>query len=73
MNYEGQRSKEFMVNWLSKKTRDPVVAIKSDKLDSLTADGKVNVVFHGLLSSDEGTAFASIAAADDYNGILSKI
>ena len=66
MKYEGQRSKEFMVNWLSKKTRDPIIAIEADKIESLS-DGKVNVVFHGDISSSEGSAFAAIAAADDYN------
>jgi protein disulfide-isomerase A1 len=30
MDYTGQRSKESMVNWLLKKTRDPVVQIQKE-------------------------------------------
>ena len=69
MKYEGQRTKDFMVNWLLKKTRDPVVTLEADKLDSLD-DGKVNFVFFGDLSSEQGSAFSSIAAADDYNSTI---
>jgi protein disulfide-isomerase A1 len=29
VKYNGQRSKDAMVNWLLKKTRDPVVAIEA--------------------------------------------
>ena len=51
IKYNGQRTKEFMVNWLSKKTRDPVVAINADGVAGL-ADGKVNILFHGDLTTD---------------------
>lgn len=49
--YNGQRTKEFMVNWLSKKTRDPVVAIESSGLEALSSNGKVNIVYHGDINS----------------------
>lgn len=67
VKYSGQRSKEFMVNWLSKKTRDPVVAITADQLAGLAADGKVNIVFHGDITSQQGSSISAIAVADDYN------
>lgn len=40
-----------MVNWLSKKTRDPVVAIESSGLEALSSNGKVNIVYHGDINS----------------------
>lgn len=49
--YQGQRSKEFMVNWLLKKTRDAVVAISSSELEGLASNGKVNIVYHGDITS----------------------
>lgn len=66
IKYNGQRSKDFMVNWLSKKTRDPVIAIEADKIESLS-DGKVNILFHGDIESEQGQAVTSLAQADDYN------
>jgi protein disulfide-isomerase A1 len=71
VKYNGQRSKEFMVNWLSKKTRDPVVAIAADQLAALATDGKVNIVFHGDITSSQGSSISAIAVADDYNSTFS--
>jgi protein disulfide-isomerase len=65
--YNGQRSKEFMVNWLSKKTRDPVVAVSADELDSLATNGKVNIVYHGDINSNNGQIIANLAKVDDFN------
>lgn len=65
--YSGQRTKEFMVNWLSKKTRDAVVAITSSELETLSSNGKVNIVFHGDINSDSGKIIANLAKADDFN------
>jgi thioredoxin-like negative regulator of GroEL len=74
MKYSGQRTKEFMVNWLSKKTRPAVVAIELEKLEELSTNGKVNIVFHGDLEANEhGKLIQEIAIADDYNSILSLI
>ena len=65
--YNGQRSKEFMVNWLSKKTRDPVVAITTDELEGLASNGKVNIVYHGDINSENGQIVANLAKVDDFN------
>lgn len=67
MKYNGQRSKEFMVNWLSKKTRDAVVAISSEELVGLSSNGKVNIVYHGDISSENGQIIANLAKVDDFN------
>lgn len=65
--YSGQRSKEFMVNWLLKKTRDPVVAITPSELEALSSNGKINIVFHGDINSESGKIIASLAKVDDFN------
>jgi protein disulfide-isomerase-like protein len=65
--YSGQRSKEFMVNWLSKKTRDPVVAITASELEALSSNGKINIVYHGDISTENGQILANLAKVDDFN------
>lgn len=47
MNYDGQRTKEFMVNWLRKKVTDPVSKITKEVYDELQKSDKVSIVFHG--------------------------
>lgn len=69
VKYNGQRSKEFMVNWLSKKTRDPVTAISLAEIEALSGNNKINIVYHGDISSENGQILANLAVADDYNGI----
>lgn len=56
-----------MINWMLKKTRDPVVEITSEKLESLQKEAKVSVVFYGDLSSVEGEIIQKLAVVDDYN------
>ena len=74
IKYNGQRTKEFMVNWLNKKTRPAVTAIEASQLEELATNGKVNVVFHGDLASHEnGALFQELATADDYNSISQAI
>ena len=51
VKYNGQRTKEFMVNWLSKKTRPALVSINTEELDSVIVNGKVSVVLHGAADS----------------------
>jgi thioredoxin-like negative regulator of GroEL len=68
IKYNGQRTKEFMVNWLNKKTSPAVTVIEAAQLEEIAANGKVNVVFHGDLASHEnGALFQELATADDYN------
>jgi protein disulfide-isomerase A1 len=67
VKYNGQRTKDFMVNWLSKKTRDPVVAIEASELETLATNGKVSIVFFGDISSNEGKAVTTLAKSDDFN------
>ena len=67
IKYNGQRSKDFMVNWLTKKTRPAVVEIEASQLSEIASNGKVNVVLHGELDSEQGKVLQEIATADDYN------
>jgi len=73
IKYNGQRSKDFMVNWLTKKTRPAVVEIEADQLSELSTNGKVNVVLHGEVDSEQGKVLQEIAAADDYNSTSKNI
>ena len=68
IDYTGQRNKEGMLNWLTKKTRDPVTQIDADKYAALASEGGVSVVYHGDFTSAEGAqTFNVLALADDYN------
>jgi protein disulfide-isomerase A1 len=67
IKYNGQRTKEFMVNWLSKKTRDAVLPITADELEALATNGKVNIVYHGDITTDNGQIVANLAKLDDFN------
>ena len=69
MDYNGQRTKDFMVNWLKKRISDPVTELSKDEYESLSDsdNDKVCVVLHGDLESEEGKTFEKIASADDYN------
>ena len=40
-----------MVNWLLKKTRDPVSEITSEQYEGLAASGSVSIVYHGDFTS----------------------
>ena len=51
MDYTGQRSKDSMINWLLKKTRDPVVQADKEKYEQLKTDSSVSIVFHGDLTT----------------------
>lgn len=50
IDYNGQRSKTAMVNWLLKRTRDPVSQITAEKYAELEKSKGVNVVYHGDFS-----------------------
>ena len=57
-----------MLNWLLKKTRDPVSEIDAEKYATLAASGAVSIVYHGDFASAESAEILNkIAAADDYN------
>lgn len=47
IKYNGQRTKDFMVNWLSKKTRPAIIPIEADKLEEISSSDKVSIVLHG--------------------------
>lgn len=55
------------MNWLSKKTRDPLVPVDQAAYEKLAADSKVAIVFHGDASSEQGKVVSKLAIADDYN------
>ena len=68
IDYTGQRNKEGMLNWLLKKTRDPVTEIDAEKYGQLAQEGGVAIVYHGDFANAEGAQILStIATADDYN------
>lgn len=67
IDYKGQRTKEYLVNWLLKKTRDPLVPIDQAAYEKLASDSKVAVVFHGDANSEQGKIVSKLAISDDYN------
>lgn len=68
IDYTGQRNKEGMLNWLLKKTRDPVTEINAEVYAGLAEKGGVSIVYHGDFSSAEGAqTLSTIAVGDDYN------
>lgn len=71
IDYTGQRNKDGMLNWLLKKTRDPVTEIDAEKYAQLAQEGGVSIVYHGDFTSAEGAqTLATLAAADDYNSTI---
>ena len=67
IDYNGQRSKEYLLNWLLKKTRDPLVPVDEAGYEKLKSEDKISIVFHGDASSAEGQIVSKLAVADDYN------
>jgi thioredoxin-like negative regulator of GroEL len=67
IDYNGQRTKEYLVNWLLKKTRDPLVPVDQAGYEKLKSEDKVSIIFHGDASSTEGQIVSKLAVADDYN------
>ncbi len=66
IKYGGQRTKDVMISWLSKKTRPAVTVLEADKLDQLSND-KVNVLLHTNDAAEHDQAFIELANTDDYN------
>jgi len=62
-----------MLNWLLKKTRDPLVPVDQAAYEKLQIEEKVSIVFHGDASSEAGKQIAKLAVADDHNSINSLI
>lgn len=74
MDYNGQRSKTAMVNWLLKRTRDPVSQITAEQYAQLENAKGVSVVYHGDFTNEGSASILSdVAAADDYNSKYSFI
>lgn len=70
IDYSGQRSKDSMVNWLLKKTRDPVVEITQEQYEALASTAAASIVYHGDFAAAENAGILNtIALADDYNSI----
>lgn len=67
VTFGGSRTKDFMLQWLSKKVQEPIIAVQEDRLPALQADGNVNIVFFGDLKSAQAAALLNIAKNDDYN------
>lgn len=56
-----------MVNWLLKKTRDPVTELTKEQYEALSSES-VSIVYHGDLSAVENAQIlTNIAMKDDYN------
>lgn len=67
MAFGGSRTKDFMLQWLSKKVQEPLIAVAEERLAALKTDGNVNIVFFGDLKSPQGATLLNIAKNDDYN------
>ena len=68
IDYTGQRNKEGMLNYLLKKTREPVTQIDAAKYASLSEESSVFVVYHGDFSAaDQASVLKALAIGDDYN------
>ena len=60
-----------MINWLLKKTRDPIVQIDKDAYEKLQESG-ISIVYHGDINGAENAALLNqMAIADDYNSTSS--
>ncbi len=73
LDFSGQRTKEYLLNWLLKKTRDPLVPVDQAAYEKLQTEEKVSIVFHGDASSTEGQLVSKLAVADDHNSKKSLI
>ncbi len=68
IDYSGQRSKTAMVNWLVKRTRDPVSEIDASRYQELQQGKGVSVIYHGDFAKADGAEILrQYATADDYN------
>lgn len=67
LDFNGQRTKEYLLNWLLKKTRDPLVPVDQAAYEKLSTEDKVSIVFHGDASSELGQLVSKLAVADDFN------
>lgn len=67
INFGGSRTKDFMLQWLSKKVQEPIIAVEEARLEALQTDGNVNIVFFGDLKSPQAATLLNIAKNDDYN------
>jgi len=68
VDYNGQRTRETMINWLVKRTRDPVSQIDAEKYKELSEAKGVSIVYHGDFKADkQATILSTYALADDFN------
>ena len=51
MDYNGQRTKDYMVNWLKKRVTDPITILDKEGYEKLQSEDKVSIVFHGDVKS----------------------
>lgn len=59
-----------MVNWLLKRTRDPVSQIDAEKYQALSGGKGVSIVYHGdFTTAKDASILSKYALADDFNGI----
>lgn len=66
IEYNGGRSGEDIVNWITKKTGDPTKALNSDEeLNAFKASHSTVVVFFGDVNSDDKKEFDKVALAFD--------
>ena len=69
LKYNGQRTKDTMVNWLLKKTRPAVTEVEASALSEIASNGKVSIVIHG----ETTPGFEQLAVLDDYNSTFYMI
>lgn len=68
MDYNGPRTKQGMLNWLLKRTREPLTQINAEQYEALASQSGVSIVYHGdIATSEQAETLKSLAIADDYN------
>jgi thioredoxin-like negative regulator of GroEL len=72
IKFGGARNLEFMLFWLTKRTKQPLIPITPEELPSLESDGYVNIVFRGDLNSPKAAILSKLSETDDYNSKLSS-
>ena len=71
-NFDGDRTKGYILKWLTKRLVFPVQEITKDEYEALkdSPNPEVFIVFHGELESIKGATFTNIAYQDNYNSTM---
>jgi thioredoxin-like negative regulator of GroEL len=72
LNFDGDRTKSYILKWLTKRLASPVREVSKEELEQLASSesAEVSLVFHGALESVKGATFINVAYQDNYNSKL---